>query len=128
MVQKPQLVVFIYDFDRWVTKLKDTSHLQVLIQKMKEYENLSLVIADSSLKIKKYVFEPWFTSIFNVNQGVWIGRGISDQSLLHLSNVTRDMTKNYKNDMGYFVDDGLATLCKWIDFFVTEDAGDDHEE
>ena len=128
MVQKPQLVVFIYDFDRWVTKLKDTSRLQVLIQKMKEYENLSLVIADSSLKIKKYVFEPWFTSIFNVNQGVWIGRGISDQSLLHLSNVTRDMTKNYKNDMGYFVDDGLATLCKWIDFFVTEDAGDDHEE
>ena len=128
MSQKPKLVVFIYDFDKWISKLKDTNRLQIFVQKIKEYENLSLVIADSSLKIKKYVFEPWFASIFSVNQGVWIGRGISDQSLLHLSNVTRDMTKNYKNDMGYFVDDGLATLCKWIDFFVTEDVGDDHEE
>ena len=128
MSQKPKLVVFIYDFDKWISKLKDTNRLQIFVQKIKEYENLSLVIADSSLKIKKYVFEPWFASIFSVNQGVWIGRGISDQSLLHLSNVTRDMTKNYKNDMGYFVDDGLATLCKWIDFFVTEDMGDEYEE
>lgn len=125
---KPQLVIFIYDFDKWVSKINDTSRLSTFAQKLREYENVSVIIADAATKIKKYVFEPWFTSIFNVNQGVWIGRGISDQGLLHLSNVTREMTANYKNDMGYFVDDGLATLCKWIDFLTSDEVGEEDEK
>ncbi len=128
MSQKPEIVIFIYDLDKWVSKIKDVSLLSTFVQKLKTYEKISIVVADAASKIKKYAFEPWFTSVFNINQGVWIGRGISDQGLLHLSNVTREMTTNYKNDMGYFVDDGLAILCKWIDFLSVEETGDDNEE
>ena len=58
----------------------------------------------------------WFTSIFSLNNGIWIGRGITDQNLLRLTSVTKDMTKDYKNDMGYLIEEGLPSLCKFIDF------------
>ena len=31
------------------------------------------------------------------------------------------MTKNIKNDMGYLINEGLATECKWIDFISKEE-------
>ena len=82
-----------------------------------------MIIVEDYNKIKNYCFEPWFTNIFNLNNGVWVGRGITDQNLLRLTSVSKEMTKDYKNDMGYLIDDGMAILCKFIDFI-----SDDVEE
>ena len=35
------------------------------------------------------------------------------------------MTKEIKNDMGYFVQDNVTTLCKFIDFITTDEEEDD---
>ena len=113
-------IICIYGFSKFISKVKDTTKINKLTQLIKEYEKISIVITDDFGKIKNYGFETWFTSIFSVNDGIWIGKGISDQGLLHLSNITREMTKEYKNDMGYLVSESSGTLCRFIDFVTVD--------
>lgn len=116
-------VILIYGLNKFINKLSNATKLNELINNIKKYEKISLIIGEDYNKIKNYCFESWFTSIFNLNNGIWIGRGITDQNLLRLTSVSKEMTKDYKNDMGYLVDDGMALLCKLIDFI-----SDDVEE
>ena len=61
----------------------------------------------------------------SINDGIWVGKGMSDQGLFHLTTITRDMQKEYKNDMGYIINESSATLCKLIDFISKEGESDE---
>ena len=98
------------------------------MQKLKEYEKLSIIVVDDAAKIKTFNYETWFTQIFSINDGVWIGRGITDHNLLRVSSITKEMTKELNNDMGYIIQDNMATLCKFIDFVTTEEGGENNGE
>ena len=117
-------IIIIYGLDKFLNKI-DVNKFNNLVDLLKKYENFGLIVLDDSPKIKKRSFDPWFASAFNVNNGIWVGRGVSDQNLLHISNVNRDMSKNYENELGYCVVDGYATLVKFIDFIST---GDENEK
>lgn len=116
-------VIIINGINKLITKVENQTKINDLLKKIKLYEKIAIIIIDDYQSIRKYNFEEWFTSNFNLNDGIWIGKGISDQNLLHLTNITREMTKEYKNDMGYIVSEGSATLCKFINFI--EKQGDD---
>ena len=122
--QEIEGVIVIYGFAKFITKLKDTNQAQldVFFKTLKNYEKISLIVVDDASKIKNFSFDNWFSSTFNTNDGIWIGRGVSDQNLLHLSSVSKEMTKDYKNDMGYCVIEGVASLCRFIDFVTKEDS------
>ena len=120
-----EMVLLIYGVDKFLSKLEDKMKFENLVQLIKQYEKLSLIVVDAGNKLKQYSFEGWFTSVLTVNDGIWIGRGISDQGIIRLSTISKDMTKEIKNDVGYYVSEGSSTLCKFIDF-VTE--GDSNEE
>ncbi len=113
-------VIVIYGLDKFMTKLQDKSLLDKLLETVKNYEHMSVIIIENVLKIKKYNFDTWFSTYFNVNDGIWIGRGIADQNLLHLASITKDMTVDIKNDMGYYVSEGVGVKVRFIDF-ITED-------
>lgn len=120
-------VIVIYGLNKFVSKIKETNKLTTFMKHLKEYEKMALIIVDDAPKIKPYAFEAWFTTLFNTRDGIWVGRGVSEQNVLRLSNITKEMSKDYKNDMGYMVNEGLGTLCKWIDF-VSKDGGDESNE
>ena len=114
-------MILIYNLTRFLSKLEEANKFVDLLEKLKSYENMSIIIVDDHAKIKGLEFESWFRGAFSVNDGVWIGRGITDQNLLHLSSLTKEMTFNYKNDMGYMVSENMGTLCRFIDFVSTEE-------
>ncbi len=117
------VVIMIYSMAKFVDAI-DSTTITDFINLVKKYEKVSIIAVDAALKMKKYSFESWFTQIFNNNEGIWIGRGLSDQNVFRLSNVNREMTYDYKNNMGWVVNEGLASLVKLIDF-VSKD-GDDN--
>ena len=77
-------------------------------------------------KLKEYQYESWYTSIFGSGNGIWIGKGVTDQSVLKTSAYNKEMQLPYKNDMGYYIIDGDAILVKYIDF-ITSDKDDANE-
>ena len=120
-------VIVIYGLNKFITKIKETTKLDNLAKQIKEYEKISLIVIEEATKIKSVYFEPWFSGLFSVTEGIWIGRGISDQNLLQLSTITREMTKDYKTDMGYIVSENVGTLCKLIDFISGKEGAEDEK-
>ena len=120
-------VILIYGLNKFVTKLENISKLEELIKKVKKYEKISLIVVDDANKIKNYQFESWFNGNFATSDGIWIGKGISDQGLFRMSTITRDMTRDYKNDMGYVISEGSGLLVRFIDFVNKDNDGDKDE-
>jgi len=118
--KETNVVILIYSFAKFMDNIDGTEYTD-LLNLAHQYEKVSLIIVDAALKIKKYTFESWFTQYFNNNEGIWIGRGIADQSIFRLSTVNREMTSDYKNDMGWVVSEGIGTLVKLIDFIKKDD-------
>ena len=118
-------VILIYGLNKFTAKLNDNSKLENFVKKIKEYEKISIIAVDDVAKLKSLTYESWFINIFSTTDGIWIGRGISDQSLLKLSSITKEMTTELKNDMGYMIQEGLAQQCKFIDFITKDIDGDE---
>ncbi len=121
-------VFLIYGFSKFVTKINNNNKLTEFTKKIKEYEKISIIAIDDVSKLKQFAYEPWFSTTFNLNDGIFIGRGVTDQSLIHLSNVTREMTKEIKNDMAYQIVESFATLCKTIDFISKDEEVESNEK
>ena len=120
-----QGVILIYGLDKFITKI-DKKKFEELSTNIKKYEHISLIVVDDASKLKNYAYESWFSSIFSTSDGVWIGKGVSEQNILRLSNINREMTKEIKNNMGYLINEGSGTLCKLIDF-ITKESDDKNE-
>ena len=118
-------VIMIYGIKKFISKLENESILEKLMNAVKEYEKMYVILFDEPSKLKSYSYETWFTGNFNLNDGLWIGKGMSDQAAFHITTITKDMTKEYKNNMGYFISESSAKLCKLIDFVNN---GDDMNE
>ena len=114
-------IVIIYGLDKFLQKLTDSKKFADFVKKIKHYEKMSIIIVEEANKLKQVTFESWFSGNFSANDGIWIGRGIVDQNILRVSSIKKEMTKNIKNDMGYLINEGLATECKWIDFISKEE-------
>ncbi len=112
--------VLVYGINKLIDKLEDKKKFEELIKVIKAYENITVILVDDASKIKSYSFESWFTSLFSTSDGIWIGRGLSDQNLLRLTTINKEMTADYKNDMGFYVSENVGTLCKFIDFYSKE--------
>ena len=127
-IEKPQeevkVVIVINGIYKVISKLNEGSKLENLFKKIKKYEKIGVVILEDATKIKNYIYDDWF-SIFNLNDGLWIGKGMSDQSVFKYSNYTKEMTYDYKNDMGFYINEGTATLCKVLNFYPIEGEEDE---
>ncbi len=118
-------IIIIYGINKFITNV-DSSKMEELFNTLKKYEKIGLLIVDDVLKIKNLAFESWFTNLFNLATGLWIGRGVTDQGVLKLSSFSTEMSKDIKNNMGYYIEDGHGELIKLIDFVSKE--GEDDEQ
>lgn len=117
-----QGIILIYGINKLITKLNDSTEINTLTQNLKKYEKIGLMIVEDVSKIKNYQFEVWYTNVFSAStEGVYIGKGVTEQNILRISSITRDMTKDIKNDMGYYVSEGSGTSIKLIDFITKEE-------
>ena len=114
------MVLMIFGIYKMLSKLEESYKYEDLINKIKSYEKMSVIIFEDQNKLKDYTYETWF-SIFSVDTGVWVGKGMGDQTLFKYSNFSKEMNGEYKNDMGYYIEEGTATLMKLIDFNAKED-------
>lgn len=120
-------VIVIYGLNKFINKI-EKSKIDGLLLVLKNYEKISLVVVDDYSKIKGYAFDTWFNGNVSLNDGIWIGRGISDQNLIRLSSINKNMMKDIKNDMGYIIQENLPSLIKVIDFISTDEEENNHGE
>lgn len=111
--------IIVYGFSKFVNSVKN-EYLVDLSDCLKKYEKISLIIMDEVSKIKSYSFESWF-KIFSTNDGIWVGSGIYNQNIFRLGTLNKEMREDIKNDMGFYISENNATLCRLIDFISKDD-------
>lgn len=116
----PNLVVVMFDISKIHNRI-DKKLFDDVMSNIRNNENTHLIAVDSYSKLKLLTLEPFFQSTFDLGEGLFIGRGMQDQNLLKLSNINKEMLKDYKNDFGFIVDENYATLIKIIDYISGSD-------
>ena len=100
--------------------------LDDLSNAVKAYGNACVIVVDGASKLKTYEYDTWYASLFGQYEGIWVGKGVADQSTLKIGNIEKEMMGNFKNDMGFAITENIGVLIKLIDFF--NKAGDDNEK
>ncbi len=110
------ITIVMYGFEKVLNGVDDENGFKAFMSAIKEYDHTALIIVDSASKIKAWAFEAWFTKTFSVSDGIWVGKGMSDQSLFRTTSMDKSMSVNYPNDMGFVINEGYTSLVKLIDF------------
>ena len=113
--------IFIYNFSKYLSLLDDPKLFTDFIVKMKNNENLKIIIVDDASKLKSYQYEEWIKTAFASGDGIWIGNGITEQTIFKITTMTKEMTHKINNEMGYIVTENTPYLCKLINFIKVDD-------
>ena len=117
----PLLIIFISYINKFLLSLTNRNKINDLFNEVKKSERIHVVINDDQNQIKSLSYEEWFKNLFSINDGLWIGKGVSDQSLIRITTITKEMREDLKNNMGYLINENYGTLVKLIDFVSEEE-------
>ena len=114
-------VIIMYGVDKFVSKLTNAKEMENLTKLMKKYEKIPILLVDEGVKLKGYAFEGWMKQLDLGGEGIWIGTGLGDQSVLKVSGFNKEYSQQYPNNMAFHVMDGNANLFKTLDLFTSDD-------
>ena len=118
-------VIFIVGINKLLEQLNNPTEFATFLETTKKYDNAHIIITDDVLKLKKYSFEKWYTDNFYTTEGIYVGKGVTDQTTLKISNYNPELMKPYKNNIGFHIVEGSYKIVKLIEF---ERNGDDKDE
>ena len=87
-----------------------------LIKKAKVLGKIKIMLIDNIANIKKYSYEDWYRENVKTNSGIWIGSGISEQNIIRIPKMTKEMYNLIANDFGFVVIDGVGYLTKMVQY------------
>ena len=122
-------IYVFYGLEKIASKVSSTKVLEDLVNYVKINEHSHMIFSDSSKGLKALDYDAWYSKAKNSTDGLWIGSGFSDQQILRVSKLTKEMGNRYANNYGYLDADSMPELVKLIEFTdVVEEEEDDFNE
>ena len=120
-------IIVILSVNKLISSLNDESMaFSDFVDECAKSGNSYILGVDESSKIKNYMFDNWYGK-FDVSEGVFVGNGVSDQSILRISTITREMSDPMPPNYGYYICEGMHYVVKLIEFEKIEVDQDDEE-
>jgi hypothetical protein len=116
--QKKYMVIIygVYDF---INKLSADSKMKLseMMKKDNQIGIVSFVFVDNPDVIKSYAYEEWFKNGCDTSRGIWIGSGITEQSLFKISRFEREDREEITNEYGYIIQSSKIAKIKLLSTF-----------
>ncbi|MEH7009621.1 type VII secretion protein EssC [Neobacillus niacini] len=80
-----------------------------------------LLIADQVDRINTFAYEGWFKKQVSLQDGYWVGSGITEQYLLKINKISNDMYQEIPNEFGYVLLKGKPKLVKLLTSTVNKE-------
>ena len=112
---KYKILYVFYGVERLKTKVP-IDKLDNFFTTIKNSENSAVVLCDGVKNLKNLDFDTWYSKIKNNTDGLWIGKGFSEQQVFRISKITKEMSLNYSNNYGFYLNEGSVNLVKLIEF------------
>ncbi len=112
--------IFINGINKLYNQLStdNKEKLAQLINKSSMLDIVNFVIIDSIDNQQKLVNNSWYRNIFNDSDCIWVGNGLSNQSIISTSTkVDNDISSNYC----YVITSGIPTLTQYVESFDVTD-------
>ena len=100
-----------------VEKFKDIvsqDRINKLENLIKNNDNFVCLLIDNSFKFKKLAFESWYMNLVSNSNGIWIGQGVADQSVIKLNNYQKAYSKPISDEYGWIIKNGAGKLIKFV--------------
>ena len=121
---KKKIIIIIFGVYNFINKLNDESKkaLSSMIKKTNQMNIVNFIFIDTPDVLKGYVYEDWFKAGSDLSKGLWIGSGISDQTLFKIFRFTKEDRKEIPLDYGFIIKNGKISKVKLLDEFnLTEE-------
>ncbi len=112
-------MVYIFGIYGFMNKLSTESKnkLKNMMQKDNQIGLVSFVIIDNPDVIKGFNYDDWFKSGADTTRGIYIGSGITDQSLFKISKFSREDREEISPLYGYVIQTSKAYQIKLLASF-----------
>jgi hypothetical protein len=83
-----------------------------------------IVVCEEPSRVSSFNFEQWYKELIGASCGVFVGSGVSSQSMLKLGKITQEHTGLLQEGFGHYVRKGRSILMKLVYIGQNEEAGD----
>ena len=114
------MIYGIDNFKNALTKENQNKFIDIL-NKIKNYSRLRVILIDSVNKIKNYEYEEFYRNNVQPTFAIWVGSGVTDQYTIKCSTYNKETRSEIENDFGYNISRGNAKLIKLLDFYSKDE-------
>ena len=116
------LCIFIIGIDEVLNRMDSEikKELFASINQARVLGIITFIIVDSVNSLKKYQYEEWYKNNVKASNGIWVGNGASDQGIIRIAKITKDMCEVVGNDFGYKLEDGQSVFVKLLKYTKEE--------
>lgn len=82
----------------------------------------SYMIIDRNASLGVIRYDPWLSALLS-GSGVWLGSGLTEQSLIKPASFSSELLQPLEEGFGYVLDRGKAVLCKMMQDSAGENGG-----
>ena len=107
------IVLIIVGLDKYVENIP-TAKIEEINRMLKKLPNSTLIYIDNMFRTKKYMFESWFTEHVYASNGIWVGPGVSEQSVLRAKLFNKRHNAKIDNNFGWVFNNTNTELVKLI--------------
>lgn len=110
------MMCFIFGMYDIFNKLKDETKqlLNDMMKKNNQMNLVSFVFIESPDLLRNFSYDEWFKSSSDTSRGIWVGSGISDQSFIKISKLSREDREDISREYGFVVQTSKATKIKLL--------------
>lgn len=121
--RQKKIVCFIYGLSDFFHKLDEElkKKMNDIFKKDSQMNLVSFVFVDNPDIIKTFAYEEWFKTSCDTSKGIWIGSGVSDESLFKISKISREDREDISFDYGYLIYNSKLTRIKLLSSFEPEE-------
>jgi len=114
-----KIVLFLLGFSKLKENLKTNPKLfDEILAKVKDENNIKIIMVDEVSKVNNCIYETWFKNNISRQNGIYIGSGISRQTIIQMTSFNRSLEKEIAPDFGYLITNGKPKMVKFV---ITED-------
>ena len=81
---------------------------------IKTLPNVNLIFVDSSFKLKKIGFETWYSGVTNNSNGIWVGSGFMEQTVISCNDYNNRFKEQIDKQFAWVAKNGEADLVKIV--------------
>ena len=89
-------------------------NIDELTKRIKDNDNCVCMFVDSNFKMKKLSFESWYLDMAVNSNGIWVGPGVSDQSVIKANDFNKKYNAKIETDFAWIFKNGSGVLIKLI--------------